>query len=226
MNTSAIPARRGAATVWHLLLGAVILASVIIQLTLVVRGQAVLVPEAGTPPLSTRVIRLFSFFTVLSNVLVAVTELWLVARPAGRGRTFAAVRMSAVVGITVTGVIYVSLLQGLVDLAGWASITNVVFHYVAPIAGVLGWLVFGPHPRFTDAVLGLSLIFPGLYVIYTLWHGAVTGWFPYPFVDAGALGWGVAIRNGVLVLVLLLGVGVLYRWLDRLLGRSRVTGRS
>lgn len=201
-----------------------IAASILIQLTLVVRGQAVLVPEAGTPPVSTRVIRLFSFFTVLSNLLVAVTEFWLVVRPTGRGRTFSAIRMSAVVGITVTGLIYVSLLQGLVDLSGWASATNIVFHYIAPVAGVLGWLVFGPHPRFTDGILGLSLIFPGLYVGYTLLHGAVTGWFPYPFIDAGVLGWGATLRNGVLVIILLLGIGLLYRWLDDLLGRHRAPG--
>ena len=64
-----------------------------------------------------------------------------------------------------------------------------------------------------------SLVWPAIYVGYTLAHGAASGWWPYPFVDADALGYAVAVRNGVGICVLLLGVAALFRVLDERLAR-------
>jgi hypothetical protein len=66
---------------WHVVTLLVIVVSLGTQLVLVVRGIDVLVPEEGqaTPGVLTRVLRFFSYFTVQSNVLVALSVLPLVA---------------------------------------------------------------------------------------------------------------------------------------------------
>lgn len=80
--------------------------------------------------------RVLSYFTVQSNVLVALTVLWLALDPSGGHRLWQVLRLNALVGITVTGIIYVTLLRPIVHLTGVPKLTDVVFHYVAPMLGL------------------------------------------------------------------------------------------
>ena len=62
------------------------------------------------------------------------------------------------------------------------------------MAGVRAATAGGP----AEAV-GWSLLFPVLWMAYTLVRGAVWGWYPYPFVDAASHGYLRVAANGVLV---------------------------
>lgn len=223
------PAIRRGARAWHAVTSAAVLVGLVWQLVLVVQGVNVLVDSSGTlPPVTTRVIRFFSFFTVESNILVGVTAATLALRPDRDSRGWRVLRLQALFGIAVTGVVYTSLLRGVVDLRGAAAVTNALLHYVAPVMALLGWLVFGPRPRIDADTLAVSLVWPALYVAYTFAHGAVSHWYPYPFVDVNVLGYRTVLRNGVGIIVLLLGVGAVLHWLDRRLPRldPPATGRS
>lgn len=48
-----------------------------------------------------------------------------------------------------------------------------------------------------------SAIYPALYMVWTLIHGAATHWYPYPFTDVDAHGYGVVLLNACGVIVLL-----------------------
>jgi hypothetical protein len=50
-------------------------------------------------------------------------------------------------------------------------------------------------------------------------HGAIGHWYPYPFIDVTAIGYGAALRNGLGLVVLMVGVGALFRYVDHLLSR-------
>ena len=216
------PGRRRAAGSSHLLLGLIAVVGLVWQLILVVQQTDVLAEAAGPlPGTGTRVIRFFSYFTVQSNLLVAVVELWLAKNPLQDGRVFRVLRLEALVGITVTGVVYATLLRGVVNLHGAAAITNSIVHYIVPAMAVLVWLAFGPRPRITDNTLVLSLIWPLLYVTYSFAHGAASDWYPYPFVDVVKLGYVTTIRNSIGLNLLLVGVGALYMWLDHHLPGDR-----
>ena len=213
------------AVAWNLITFLVIVAALAIQLSLVIRGSNVLV-ETSPPGTATRVIRFFSYFTVQSNILVAATALTLVIAPRRDGRIWRVVRLDALIGIAVTGVIYVTLLRPVVNLHGIAATTDVAFHYLAPLLAVIGWLLFGPRPRITDSVLPPALIWPAAYVLYTVAHGAASGWYPYPFVDVTDLGYPTVLRNGVLISVLLLGAAYLFMVTDRVLPTGRDDARE
>jgi hypothetical protein len=213
--------RRALASLWNAVVCVMVVVALAVQLGLVIRGHDVLVVDGRKPPTGTRVVRFFSYFTVQSNILVALTCGWLAVRPAGRGAVERVLRLDALIGITVTGIIYVTLLRPIVNLSGIPKLTDIAFHYLAPVLTLLGWLLFGPRPRIDDRVLAFALIWPALYVAYCLTYGASTGWYPYPFIDAKVLGYVPALRNGAGILVLLLGVGVIFRWADRWLGQDR-----
>ncbi len=216
--------RESPARAWHLVTGLISLVSLLVQLVMIVQGVNVLVDDStGLPAVgvATRVLRFFSYFTVQSNLLVIVTTL-LLARDAQRdGRWFRVARIAGLVGITVTFVVYLVALRPILDLSGLAAVTDVGFHIVTPVLAVAGWVLFGPRPRFDRSVLLTSLAWPALWLAYSLVHGAVSGWYPYPFVDVVAIGYAAVLRNAALVLVLLLAVGACFVLGDR---RLRPTG--
>lgn len=161
-----------------------------------------------------RLLRFVSYFTIQSNILVAGTGLTLVLRPDRDGAGWRVARLCAVVGATVTGIVYLTVLRGTVELAGWSLFCDYVFHYVCPIATVVGWLLFGPRPRVTWRVVGLTLLWPLGWLAYTLVHGEIRDWYPYPFVDVNAHGYAGVTVNCLVVTAVVMAVASLYRWAD------------
>jgi hypothetical protein len=212
------------AQLWHLLTAVIASAALVTQLVMSARGVDVAASAGAAPSALTRVIRFLSYFTVESNILVAIVGFTLFSWPSRDGAGWRVLRLSSLVGITITGIIYVSVLRPIVHLHGAAKLTDIAFHYVVPLLAVVGWFLFGPRPRISDSTIYAALVWPILYVVYTLLHGAATSWYPYPFIDAKVIGYVPAIRNGAGVVVLLLGVAVLFMSLDRWFApdRSRV----
>lgn len=214
--------RERPAAIWHAVTALVTILSLLVQIVLTSRGDNVLIVNGQVPGLVTRLIRFFSYFTVQSNILVAITATMLALNPHRDGRVFRVLRLMALFGITITFITYVTLLAPIVNLTGVAVLTDTGLHYVAPLMTVIGWFLFGPRPRIDENTLILSLIWPVLYMLYTLAHGAASDWYPYPFIDVTKLGYLSALGNGLGIAVLMVGVGALYMYLDHRMSRLPV----
>ena len=190
---------------WHILTAVVTWVALLLQLVLVVRGGVVL-DEAAPPALGTRLIRFVSYFTVLTNVLVAVTTTTLALGQDRYPTWWRVVRLNAIVGIAVTGLVHWFLLRPLLDLGGADYLADKLLHVVVPVLAVIGWTVFGPRRRADRRLLLPSLVYPVGWLLYTLVRGGVAGWYPYPFLDVGLRGYPQALLAcaGVAVLVLAL----------------------
>jgi hypothetical protein len=173
---------------------------------------------------STRILRMLSFFTIQSNALVCATSWGLVLRPQRAGMLWRVLRIDAIAGIAVTGIVYSIALSGLQELHGWARLCDNIFHYVVPILTVVGWLVIGPRGRVDRPAVLAGLIWPVLWFIYTLIHGAISGWYPYHFIDVGKIGYPQALLNA-LVVTMLLGLVLCLIWLVDQRANS-LTGRG
>jgi uncharacterized membrane protein len=208
------------ARVWHAAVALLIVLALVVQVIIAVQAP-------GSPPshgvgqvagaaLITRLIRIISFFTIESNILSAIVSAQLARNPNRDGPVWRVVRLATLFGITVTGIVYSTVLARMHEPHGWEqTFTNTVFHYIVPIAMVLGWLAFGPRPRITGRVIGWSLVWPLLYMGYTLAHGAASKWYPYPFTDVTTHGYGRVIVNALLVTVVFGVVGALFALGDR-----------
>jgi hypothetical protein len=204
---------------WNAVIATVVLASVVTQLVLVIRGVDVLVEADETKaPTGERVLRFFSYFTIQSNLLAMATAITLALRPDRDGRWWRIVRIAAVVGMTVTFFVYFAALRPILDLHGIGKLTDVCFHYVVPLMVAGGWLLFGPRPRIDPGSLVRHLAWPVAYLAYILVLGAITDWYPYPFIDVGDLGYATTLFHAVLVTALLLVVGGAYWYFDKRLG--------
>jgi hypothetical protein len=68
------------------------------------------------------------------------------------------------------------------------------------------------------------LAFPGVYFTYVLVRGALTGWYPYPFLDAGDLGFVGMVRSVITLVVAFLAVALtlitIAKWLGRRAARA------
>jgi hypothetical protein len=170
------------ARAWHALTAAVAIAALVLQLVLVVQGGRVL-DDTSRPGLGIRVGRLVSYFTIQSNILVAVTAAQLARDPARDGPAWRTLRIAAVVGIAITGVVHFFLLRPLLDLDGADLLADKLLHMVVPVLAVVGWAAFGPRPRVTGRDILQALCWPLAWLAWTLVVGGLSGWYPYPFLD-------------------------------------------
>lgn len=209
----------GRARAWHGVTFAVAAAALALQLALVVRGHGVLA-DTRPPALGTRLVRFVSYFTILSNLLVAITTLQLTTERWG-GRVFRVLRLNAVTGIAVTGLIHWFLLRPLLDLHGADLLADKLLHVVVPLLAVVGWIAFGPRGQIGTSDLAPSAIYPVLYLAWTLAHGAISDWYPYPFIDVTEHGYVVVLLNALGVVFLLVAICLGALTLDRRLRGSR-----
>jgi hypothetical protein len=204
-----------ASRIWHGVLALVVAASLITQLVVIFNGGAdVNSTTGGEAGLGTRLVRFFSYFTVESNLFVLAVATSLALVPDRDGRVWRAVRLDSLLGIAITGVVFVTVLAPLVHPTGVAAWVNGGFHYVSPAMTVVGWLLFGPRPRVDWRTIGWAFVWPVAWIAYTFAHGAATHWYPYPFLDASKIGYAEALRNTGLVLVAALLLAVALRYLD------------
>ena len=133
-------------------------------------------------------------------IACGIVSAQLAVRPDRDGSVWRPLRLAALIGITVTGIVYSTVLAAIHQPHGTAeTLVNLAVHYIVPVAVIAGWLAFGPRPRVDRCTVDWSLLFPVLWMAYTLVRGAVWGWYPYPFVDAASHGYLRVAANGVLV---------------------------
>lgn len=172
---------------------------------------------AGDAPPALTLLNFFSFFTILSNVIVAS-----VLTAVAAGRAPAASRLgAATLYIAVVGITYSVALRHIWNPQGWQLVADRLLHDAVPVLAVLVWLYVAPKGRLGMAVIPAWLIFPVAYLGWSLARGAVDGWYPYYFIDAGKLGYAAVARNAVIVTVLFGLVALVIVGLDRVLGRRR-----
>ncbi|MDQ0374130.1 Pr6Pr family membrane protein [Cellulomonas humilata] len=177
---------------------------IVVLVAAVVGLSLELVRALTSDDVGTRLVRLFSYFTIQSNILAAVAAGMLAWRPDRRGRVFAVVRLDALLCIAVTGIVYHTVLAGLQELTPSGALANLMLHTIVPVGTVVAWLVVGPRPRLSPAVVGWSLVYPLGWIAYTFIRGAIVDWYPYPFLDVSEIGLQSAlVRTGIVAVILL-----------------------
>lgn len=167
-------------------------------------------------PVVTRFVRLFSFFTIQSNILVLATSIALFLNIRRDGRVWRVVRFDALLGIIITGLVFETILAPIAFsyMKGWAVVATIGFHYISPWATLIGWLIFGPRPRTTWVTTLWAFVWPLAWLVYTFVHGAISGWYPYPFLDVATIGFADSVRNSAVVLLIGVVIAIAITLLD------------
>lgn len=131
-------------------------------------------------------VNFFSFFTIESNIFAAglfiVSGMLLLQNKSVQKLNW--FRGAATLYMVTTGTVYVLLLSGLEEsLQTTLPWVNFILHYLFPIIVVADWLIAPPKKKLTSQQALLWLVFPLLYVAYSLLRGHITAWYPYPFLN-------------------------------------------
>jgi len=82
-------------------------------------------------------------------------------------------------------------------LEGFSVLANELLHVVVPVLYVLYWFLFAAKARLKWGELYYWLIYPLVYLVYILIRGAISGYYPYPFVDVNVLGYATVAINSL-----------------------------
>ena len=133
---------------------------------------------------TTTVINFFSFFTILSNLLVAI--------------------------------IYSVALRKIWNPEGLQLVADRLLHDLIPLLYLFYWLLFTPKKVLQWKHVPYWLIFPAIYLVYSLIRGALVNWYPYYFINAQELGYGKVAITSLLVLAAFILLGLLLVFINRL----------
>ena len=165
----------------------------------------------------------FSFFTILTNLFVALGLTFRLVAPNSRwGEFFSrpAVASGTAVYIAIVGVTYSLLLRSLWSPQGGQRVADILLHDLMPIMYVAYWLIFIPKGSLLWKNTVSWTIYPLVYLFYSLIRGAMTGWYPYPFIDVSKFGYPRVLANAAILVCAFLTVALLTVAIGRLTGRN------
>lgn len=174
-------------------------------------------------------VNFFSYFTVLSNTLVAV-----VLSQAAFGRESAArrwflgpaVSSGIAVSIVLVGLAYSLLLRHLWQPQGWQWLADELLHDVMPLLFVGYWWCCVEKGSLRLRHLLAWLLYPAGYFAYALLRGESIGVYPYPFIDVASLSYGQVLLNALAILFGFIAIGLLILGLDHWQGGRLAKART
>lgn len=184
-------------------------------------AQYYLMLENRTTSVSEATIRFFSFFTILTNILVTI---YFSTICFSRNKSVSLINAAGMltfltIYITVVGLVYQVALRHLWHPQGMQRLVDELLHSVIPILVILFWYLYEAknNLKFSQTIKWLS--YPLIYFIYILLRGNQSGFYPYPFVDVSVLGFATVIQNALFLLLFFLGLSLAFiligKWLDK-----------
>lgn len=165
-------------------------------------------------------VQLFSFFTILTNTLAAVVLSAVALAPSGGIAQNAPLRAAVTLYIGFVAVVYHILLAPLFSPSGLIWLLDQMLHTALPALYIGLWIVFAPMAglRFIHALYWL--IYPLAYCAYAMLRGAITGLYPYFFLDPAPAGYGPVLQMVALLVAAFLLVGLAQIALCRAVARG------
>lgn len=161
--------------------------------------QFYLMMETRTISRLESVIRFFSYFTILTNMILAISF----SVQAFKKETIR-ILTPITVYITIVGLVYQILLRHTWSPTGLQMIVDELLHSIIPGLAIIYWFFYEDN-RLNYNHIPKWLIFPLLYLFYILIRGHYSGFYPYPFVDVSKFGLNqVLVNSGLLIVVFIL----------------------
>ena len=167
----------------------------------------------------------FSFYTILTNILVALALTLPLLRARSRfAEFFSRPTVNTGIAASIAAVLlgYNLLLRHVWDSQGMQLVADELLHVVMPLLFLLYWWLAVPKNLLRWADVLRWTLYPLLYAVYALIHGALSGVYPYPFIDAGQLGYARVFLNATGLLLAFVVVALLLIAVGRLKDPARI----
>jgi hypothetical protein len=161
-------------------------------------------------PATELLIRFFSYFTILVNILVATCFTALVF-PGSEGNQFftrPGVHTALTVYIIVVGLTYNVILRFLWSPQGLQWLVDELLHTALPLAAVAYWVKYVRKNTLQYGNCFSWMLFPLGYIVFVAIRGAFSGFYPYPFIDVKLLGYPKALLNASGMVLIFMGLSL------------------
>ena len=150
----------------------------------------------------------FAYFSITSAIfagLVLVVSGLVLLRGKTESERLNIIRLIAVVSMIIVGVVYHALLGDSAldprDIGyDWPRVPNLVIHTYAPILIVVDYLfsLKGPRPKLRKALW--VVVYPLVWLSFSLVRGLSDGWWPYWFINPGSEGGVVGMLTYIVII--------------------------
>ncbi len=148
-------------------------------------------------------VNFFSYFTIQSNLFGAVILFMtadLLFWKRKRDHEMEMLRGAATLYMVTTGIIYGLLLSN-AKVQITLPWVNDVLHRIFPLVMLFDWLYDKPSKKITAKQSLLWLVYPVVYLAYTLIRGPIAHWYPYPFLDVARKGYVSVIVTSICIAI-------------------------
>jgi hypothetical protein len=173
--------------------------AVITQFVLMIENRATSITEA--------ILRFFSFFTILTNILVAIYFTCIASLKNQESKLISksGILTAITTYITMVGLVYQIALRHVWQPKGLQLIVDELLHSVIPVLVIIFWYLYETAKPAKYLQILKWAIYPLAYLLYILVRGSFSNFYPYPFVDVTNLGMAKALTNaGVLLLIFII----------------------
>jgi hypothetical protein len=191
-----------------------------LQLALSIR----LTYRSGNPSVTDALIAYFGYFTILTNLFVALVTTAQLA--GGRGAWARILATRSVAGCATASILFVCasyhfLLREIWSPQGLQRLADIDLHYAVPFLALLHWTL-SRGARLSGSAPLIWCAYPAAYFAYALIRGAWLETYPYPFIDVSVLGYPRVVINSLV----LLAVFVAFGYVVWGIGRGRLAAAS
>jgi hypothetical protein len=167
-----------------------------------------------------KIINYFSYFTILTNIIVAFSLTVSLLSPSSKmGNFFSSpyTESAITVYIIIVGIIHFFLLRNLADLKSWNMVADTILHKIIPMLYAFYWVKFVTKDKLHWKDSMQWLLYPVIYLFYVLVRGFIDCFYPYPFADVGKLGYSKALMNGILIIASFWILGLVLIFINNLM---------
>jgi len=189
-------------------------------------GQFILIIQNREAGIAETVLRFFSFFTILTNILVALyfTAPFIKLRPTFFNLLQKDSSLPPITAfILIVGLVYQVVLRAIWHPTGIQLIIDELLHSLIPLF-VLGYWYFRLKTAPFDTRVRLRwMLYPMGYLGFILVRGAYSGYYPYPFLNVSSLGYAKVWINSALICLVMLAVLYSLALIGKKINRSHFT---
>lgn len=154
-------------------------------------------------------IRFFSYFTILTNIIIAFYFTLQLFRSSEKTEN-SGIITAITVYILVVGLIYQLILRSAWNPVGMQKIVDELLHSIIPFIALLYWIFIANKKDLSYKLIPKWTIYPLLYLVFILTRGSFAGFYPYPFVDVVKFGYSQVFINSLYILIFFIVLSLVF----------------
>jgi hypothetical protein len=174
---------------------------------------------------SATIVKYFSYFTLLSNFIIALffnIQVFFQKTKINNFFNHPSTITAITIYIIIVAIVYNIILRKNWSPTGFDRLADELLHLVIPIYFVLYWFLYTDKSKIFWIHIIHWQIFPIFYLLYTFIRGKIVGFYPYLFVNVNKIGIEQVVINSIFLVIFFIFVSTFIVFISKILaGRAK-----